>query len=623
MFELQNQKGTSKVTAKGASQVVSEVASKIALTLFPLLSLTVGAIAPVGAQTTLPDIAGHWAEDCIQELQTRRIINGYPDSTFRPNAPVTRAEFATMLDIAFSERRDVRPAIDFVDLPANYWATPAIATAYRRGFLRGYPGDRFNPAQSIPRVQVLVALASGLDYAANHKPEETLPRTFADAATIPEYAYTAVAAATERRLAVNYPERDRLNPNALASRAEVASFLCQALMQYQSPIPLEYVARVAIVPETELRGVWITNIDSEVLFSKENLTAAMERLAALNFNTVYPTVWNWGYTLYPSDVAKAVTGRSVRLVTPIDEHLDPDLGAGDRDMLREMVAEGKRLGLRVIPWFEFGFMAPADSELARRKPEWITERLDGTQEKMEGIHSRVWLNPFHPEVQQFITDLIVEIIENYEVAGIQLDDHLGLPSEFGYDDYTVALYKREHDGNPPPEDPKDPDWLRWRADKITEYKDRLFRAIKRANPDAIVSLSPNPQRFSYREFLADWETWERQGLVEEIILQVYRDDNRVYATELENPEVETARTHVPFAIGILTGLKGRPVEGDRIAEQVQIAREKGFAGVSFFFYESMWKWSEQSAEQRQVLFESLFPEPATIPSLVDDWEPSR
>src|SRR5512140_3442134 len=54
---------------------------------------------------------------------------------------------------------------------------------------------------------------------------------------------------------------------------------------------------------SELRGVWLTNVDSEVLFNKKTLTDAVKKLADLNFNTLYPTVWNWGYTLYPSKVA--------------------------------------------------------------------------------------------------------------------------------------------------------------------------------------------------------------------------------------------------------------------------------------------------------------------------------
>lgn len=63
----------------------------------------------------------------------------------------------------------------------------------------------------------------------------------------------------------------------------------------------------------ELRGVWLTNIDSDVLFQRDHLSTALQRLHELNFNTVYPTVWNWGYTLYPSRVAKGRSGdRSIQ-----------------------------------------------------------------------------------------------------------------------------------------------------------------------------------------------------------------------------------------------------------------------------------------------------------------------
>jgi uncharacterized lipoprotein YddW (UPF0748 family) len=63
----------------------------------------------------------------------------------------------------------------------------------------------------------------------------------------------------------------------------------------------------------EIRGVWLTSIDSEVLFKRETLKDALDRLADLKFNTIYPTVWNWGYTLYPSKVAEKVTGRANRI----------------------------------------------------------------------------------------------------------------------------------------------------------------------------------------------------------------------------------------------------------------------------------------------------------------------
>ncbi|MEN9568181.1 MAG: hypothetical protein RLZZ69_3377, partial [Cyanobacteriota bacterium] len=357
------------------------------------------------------------------------------------------------------------------------------------------------------------------------------------------------------------------------------------------------VARICQVdPSREIRGVWLTNIDSDVLFEQDKTEKAIALLAKANFNTLYPTVWNWGYTLYPSEIAKSLTGLS----------LDPTEGLQGRDILAEMVELGHKQEMRVIPWFEFGFMAPADSELAKRHPEWLTARQDGSTIWWEGkVHQRVWLNPLRPEVQQFMTDLIVEIVSNYDIDGIQLDDHFGYPSELGYDDYTVKLYQEEHKGKLPPQDPQDPDWVSWRADKITDYVETLFHEIKQHNPNAIVSVSPNPQDFSFNSFLLDWHRWERKGLIEELVVQLYRDDNDSFVNELEQPEIQAAREHIPVGIGILSGLKGRPIPWQRISQQVKIAREHKFAGISFFFYESLWNLTKESPVIRQAALKNL------------------
>ncbi|TWH54154.1 glycoside hydrolase family 10 protein [Dulcicalothrix desertica] len=363
-------------------------------------------------------------------------------------------------------------------------------------------------------------------------------------------------------------------------------------------------------PASELRGVWLTNIDSNVLFNKQRLDNALNRLKELNFNIVYPTVWNWGWTLYPSKVAQRVIGRN----------LDPEPGLQGRDMLKEAVELGHAKGLKVIPWFEFGFMAPADSELAKRRPQWLTSRRDGTKIVKEGTHERVWLNPFRPDVQQFMLDLIVEIVKNYDVDGIQFDDHFGLPAELGYDSYTVALYKKENRGKLPPKNPQDPEWLRWRANKITNYMKRVFTAIKAANKNCLVSVSPNPQRFSYDFFLADWQRWERMGLIEELIIQIYRNDLKVFNSELDRPEVKAARSHIPVSIGIISGLKNKYVPMQQIQTQVQNVRARKFAGVSFFFYETLWNMSNEPTQQRQAGFQSMFSTPMKYPHLLNGWK---
>ena len=60
---------------------------------------------------------------------------------------------------------------------------------------------------------------------------------------------------------------------------------------YAQDLPDQYIE--------ELRGVWITNVDSDVLFSRQSIVDAMDYLADQGFNVVFPVVWNKGYTLHP------------------------------------------------------------------------------------------------------------------------------------------------------------------------------------------------------------------------------------------------------------------------------------------------------------------------------------
>jgi uncharacterized lipoprotein YddW (UPF0748 family) len=374
----------------------------------------------------------------------------------------------------------------------------------------------------------------------------------------------------------------------------MARFPTAAIAQSGSQSTLQ--ASRSSTPETEIRGVWLTNVDSEVLFSQDNLREAIRRLDRLNFNTVYPTVWNGGHTLYPSKVAEQVTGDKVEPIPVFSE----------RDMLQEAIDIAHDRDMAIIPWLESGLMVPADSELVRRHPDWVSTRRDGSKVfNVHGEDQSVWLSPAHPGVQEFLTELVKEVVTEYDIEGIQFDDHLGMPVEVGYDTYTVSLYQQEHQGKNPPTNARDAEWMRWRANQLSDLMVKLYSAVKTNKPDCIISLSPNPKTYAYQTYLQDWFAWQRLGFVDELIVQVYRSDINRYRSELDQPELQTVRRKIPVGIGILTGLSVINVETGQIERQVQLARDRRFSGISFFFYETL--------NNRDAAIEALFPRPATRP----------
>jgi len=208
--------------------------------------LLASAIAPAAAaQPAYADIEGHWAQECIRNLSQQGIIRGYPNGTFRPNGIINRAEFAALVNKAFPDAAVERSAINFQDVPPAYWGQEAIQTAYRKGFLTGYPGRVFRPTQVIPRVQAFVALASGLNYAIPDQPQQLLSATFRDAAQIPAYAEGKIAAATAKGILISPPppqfEQRLMEPSKPATRDQVAAALCQ--IKGIAGVPSRYVVQ--------------------------------------------------------------------------------------------------------------------------------------------------------------------------------------------------------------------------------------------------------------------------------------------------------------------------------------------------------------------------------------------
>lgn len=351
---------------------------------------------------------------------------------------------------------------------------------------------------------------------------------------------------------------------------------------------------IAQLPRTEIRGVWMTVNDKDILRDRAKVQEAMQRLRRLNFNTVYPVIWNSGYVMYESAVAKR-------------NGIQPFVykGFDGQDIIADVTNQAHRQRLLAIPWFEFGFMAPPTSELATSHPQWLTQRQDGSQTSISAAGEVVWLNPFHPQVQQFITDLVVEIVSKYNVDGIQFDDHMSLPIDFGYDKYTIALYTQETQKNPPA-NPQDPEWTRWRADKITAFMAKLNQSVKAVRPNLIFSVSPAPYDAAYKLHLQDWLDWVRLNIVDELIVQVYRPDVQSFIAKIARSEIQEAQQRIPTGVGIITGLRTRPVSIRQIQSQVRAARGRGL-GVSFFYYESLWNHATESVAQRQSGLQALFP----------------
>lgn len=356
------------------------------------------------------------------------------------------------------------------------------------------------------------------------------------------------------------------------------------------------------VRQQELRGVWLTNVDSNVLDSRENIREAMEFLEANNFNVVFPVVWNKAATMYPSTVMDTLLNR------PIDP-----VYAG-RDPLQEIIEEAQPRGIAVIPWFEFGFSSSFSQNggpIIDKYPSWAAKDVNGDLLVKNGFD---WMNAYKPAVQNLLMSLIMEVVNNYDIDGIQGDDRLPAnPVEGGYSEFTKELYRSEHNGQDPPTNEQDPAWKEWRADKLSDFGERVFDNVKAVDEDLIVSWSPSPFSFGYDEYLQDYPEWIERGITDIAHPQLYRRDFPSYRSLLSQQLNLTDRDqiNVGFYPGVLLKVGSYLSEPDYMVNVVQENRDNGVYGEVFFFYEGL--RSFDGVIPKALVERTVYRDPAPLP----------
>lgn len=265
-----------------------------------------------------------------------------------------------------------------------------------------------------------------------------------------------------------------------------------------------------------------------------------------------------------------------------------------RDPLPELIEEAHAKNIEVHAWFEFGFAASYQENggmIIRKFPEWAALDRNGKLVVKNGFE---WMNAFHPEVQEFITSLILEVVKNYNVDGIQGDDRLpAVPSIAGYDKYTVKLYKSQHQGKVPPENYRDPDWVTWRANLLTEFLGRLHRDIKKLKPNLIISMAPSVHPWAKEEYLQDWPTWMAKGYVDYVLPQIYRYNMKAYSATLEEQiKLLKEGEKDKFFPGVLLQVNGKNPSQGFLDSMIMENRSHGIKGECFFFFEGLKKFPD-------------------------------
>lgn len=190
-----------------------------------ILALVAGSLAgttlqPGQAASQLKDISGHWAEHYILSLVKSGLITGYEDGTFRPEKPISREEFVTILVRAKQlPLSGNKTSLAFQDVTPQRWSYPYLQAAIKVGLVQTYDyGPRFDPTRAISRAEMATMLVRAAGLEPPKAPGLRLT-SFTDMPSTSARDYITVAVA--HGLLTGYPDHT-FRPVAVTTRAEAA-----------------------------------------------------------------------------------------------------------------------------------------------------------------------------------------------------------------------------------------------------------------------------------------------------------------------------------------------------------------------------------------------------------------
>ncbi len=202
--------------------------SKFYLMLFGIIFGSLLFSAEAVAQPVLPDIQGNWAQQSIQKLIDSEVINGYPDGTFKPDQPITRAEFAKIVAKACHyDSGSQRLAPDI----AGNWAESYINAVGSQKIMNAFADGNFKPGQSMNRAQ-LVTMLNRIIHLGTSREKYTpeWPTSFSDVSA-GHWAFRYVEIANKLEL-LPPDYQNKFQPEKTVTRAE-AAWMIRALSQIQ------------------------------------------------------------------------------------------------------------------------------------------------------------------------------------------------------------------------------------------------------------------------------------------------------------------------------------------------------------------------------------------------------
>lgn len=338
----------------------------------------------------------------------------------------------------------------------------------------------------------------------------------------------------------------------------------------------------------EISAVWISY--TELSMKDENggdedsfrdkITEMFDNCAQLGINTVFAQVRPFCDAMYPSEIFPWSAYLTGYQGDPV--YYDP---------LEIMVEEAHERGLGLHAWinpFRVSFDTDTD-KLSEKNPAKKLLSDEKTKDRVVTADGGLYLCPASTENHKLIIDGVREIIRNYEVDGIHIDDYFYPSTDIGVDKTYYDEYKKNGGAL---------FYDKWRLDVVSSFVSQMYTAVKSERNDCIFSISPAGNiNNNYEEEYADVERWcSEKGYCDWMIPQIY------YGFENEALPFDKAckswsELDKSDDVRMIYGIPAYKVNGEDeefkagggiIEKQISVAKATdNYGGVAFFSYSSL------------------------------------
>lgn len=387
----------------------------------------------------------------------------------------------------------------------------------------------------------------------------------------------------DRREAENYLKKAKAN----LKKAEKDNKDVQKYAAIASSMANKAIETALPYYPNEFKGVWIR--PTEV--NEEQIIATLERLQKSGINNVFLETYFHGKTIYPSEVLKkyGVTNQKEEFVG-----FDP---------LAIWIKEAHARNIKIHVWFESFYVGnkynPKDTKnIMNIYPHWVNKTLANYDSKdpvpSVSEHNGYFIDPANPEVQQYLSEILNEIVYKYKPDGINLD-YIRYPqsiqskfngyenTNWGYTEYARADFQKIYNIDPIDIKKETTQWYQWskyRQDKITKFV-RETKNLTKANKIMLTAvIFPDRQRCLETK-MQDWRSWSIYGYVDGLTPLILTCDKQT-ASLLIN-DIKKNSSHLTNVYpGLFVTFMGGAT--DDLLRQVHETRKLSMSGFILFDY---------------------------------------